>query len=339
MNQSQPPHQAGRLQALQSGLPIAAAVLLALQCHIVALAGEKPAIERLFPAGGQTGTEVQVSLMGKPGDDELQLWSDRQQLQFVFSEKQDSATVKIPADATPGVHWLRFFNASGATTPLPFVVGTLPEYPEAEPNNRFNEANMIDTSTAVINGVLHKSGEVDCYTIAVKQGQTLVASMLANRTLNSPMDAVLQLLDSRGTILRQNDDDHGLDPQIAYEAEQDQTLTVRTFAFPAAPNSTIQFAGAANYVYRLTLTTGPVIDHCLPAVVTTGQQRTIDLVGWNIPDQDRKVSIEAPTDPALASLELPMKTFAFPLHLSQVPHPSFTEDQVASELSVPFTVS
>ena len=62
-------------------------------------------------------------------------------------------------------------------------------------------------------------------------------------------------------MLEQMEDTLWFDPRIVFTAPEDGTYYVRTFAFPADPNSTIQFAGAASYIYRLTLTTGPFVDH------------------------------------------------------------------------------
>ena len=111
----------------------------------------------------------------------------------------------------------------------------------------------MDSSAVVINGRLNKSGDVDTFAVEMKKNQTLVASMEANRRLGSPMDGVLQIVSGRGFVLEQNDDHCGFDPQIAFVAESDGTYFVRAFAFPAKPNSSIRFSGAANYIYRLTV--------------------------------------------------------------------------------------
>ncbi len=85
--------------------------------------------------------------------------------------------------------------------------------------------------------------------MALRAGQTLVASVAAHGTLGSPMDAVLQICSSDGFVLRQNDDFHGLDPQLVFDAPRDGKYVIRIFAFPASPNSSISFSGKPSYVY------------------------------------------------------------------------------------------
>jgi hypothetical protein len=59
---------------------------------------------------------------------------------------------------------------------------------------------------------------------------------------------------------------------------------VRTFAFPATPNSSINFAGGDTFVYRLTLTTDAFVDAALPLGLAAGQTSHVKLMGWNLPD-------------------------------------------------------
>jgi hypothetical protein len=226
---------------------LAVSVATAVPCP----AGDPPAIVRLVPPGGQIGTAVEVTLEGKPGSEPLQAWSEQGELAIDWNQQPDKATIKIPADAQPGIHWLRIYNPFGATELLPFFVGTLPEIAEIEPNNQLAQAQPIVPST--VNGVLHKSGEVDMFAIAVEGDQTVTATVQANRELGSPMDAVLELLDPNGTVIASNDDDLGNDPRIEMTIPSGGLYHLRIFAFPAAPDSTIRLAGSSNYAYRLTV--------------------------------------------------------------------------------------
>jgi hypothetical protein len=98
------------------------------------------------------------------------------------------------------------------------------------------------------------------------------------------MDAVLQICSRDGFVLVQNEDARGLDPLLVFDAPSDGTFIVRTFAFPSQPNSTIAFAGAENYVYRLTVTTGAVLDHTLPLSLRADEPTEVRLFGWNLAD-------------------------------------------------------
>ena len=111
----------------------------------------------------------------------------------------------------------------------------------------------------------------------------MVADLLGNDILGSPMDAVLQVHSENGFIMAHADDSPKFDPRLAFTPSKDGDYFVRVFAFPATPNSSIRYAGGADYIYRLTLTTGPYALHPLPFVRTEGQPTKLKLIGWNQP--------------------------------------------------------
>ena len=297
-----------------SEAPSTARVLrLTILCLLVAatpIRAEAPQITRITPTGAQLGATTELKLTGKPNG-ELKAWSDCEELTFEFSKKFDSVKVTASKDAIPGQWWLRFYNDDGTSQLLKLFVSGLPEVVEAEPNDTPKKPQLL-TGSSVVTGVLAKSGDADIYVIALKKDQTFIAQMNAHR-MGSPMDGVLQLLDERGTVLTQNDEGLGFDPQIVFDIPRDGTYMVRTFAFPAAPNSTIRFAGASTYVYRLKLTTGPVISHTLPMLASSEKPSEVKLFGWNLTansattfetwnQQTRRVRTGS------ASLELPLST-------------------------------
>lgn len=296
---------------------------------------EAPKVDRLFPAGGQAGTEVDVTVSGALRDASVQSWSARGQLQCAVAEDLKSVKITIPEDARRGVHLLRFFNEAGVSAAKPFVVGQIPEQTEQEPNNLPQEANPLESAAVTINGVLQKPGDVDIYSIQVPAGRTLVASMQANRVLGSPMDGVLQVLDAQGTVIAQNDDDHQLDPQVTWEAPADGLYYVRTFAFPAAPNSTIKLAGAASYIYRLTITRDAFIDHVIPAVVDRRADSAVRLCGWNLETGQETAGVAGFDEDSVAVGTPGALTHA----ISGVMHSSHVESDVSRAISVDSSVT
>ena len=196
--------------------------------------------------------------------------------------------VSIAKDAPLGAHWLRFHDDTGASALRPFLVGELPEIAEAEPNDDPKTAPIIAMPT-VVNGVLGKSGDVDCFRVKLAKGQTLVASLEAHRTLRSPMDAVLQLVSDTGAVIEQNHDVRGLDPELAFTAPADGTFAVRLFAFPSQPDSSIRHFGSPACIYRLTLTTGEFVDFATPLAVERDRESTLTLRGWNLKDKTVKL--------------------------------------------------
>ena len=174
------------------------------------------------------------------------------------------------------------------------------------------QAQQLDLATTAVNGVLDKTGDVDVFAVSARQGQVIVASMEANRRLGSPMDGILQIVSPRGFVLEQNDDSYGLDPQVTCLADVDGVYFVRTFAFPAQPNSSVQLSGSADYVYRLTITTGAFISHTLPLSVTRGSQGRVSIAGWNLTDALREFEVDATLiDPFVVAYQPELANSAF----------------------------
>ena len=283
---------------------------------------EAPAVSSLYPAGVQRGQSVDVTLNGKPGTAPVQAWTQSDALTLTMSEDAKTLTIAANESAVPGLHWIRISNAEGAGDLLPFFVGVLPELNETEPNDAHDELSPV-TLPAVVNGILNKSGDVDTCAVPLEPGQTLIASIEANRSLSSPMDGVLQVLSPDGFVLEQNDDDHGFDPQLAFTARTAGLHFVRVFGFPADPNSSIRYAGGGDYIYRLTLTTGPFIDHLAPGSPDSANQ--LSAIGWNLP-ADQTTLDETVQTPGLhhvrpfepgepAAVSEPSTSRALPLHV------------------------
>src|SRR5206468_5446479 len=133
--------------------------------------------------------------------------------------------VSIPADLAADRVWVRLYNAEGASTPAPFLIGNLKEINEQEPNDRPANAQVIADPNVTVNGVL-TNGDVDGFAVPLKAGQTLVAAVDAYARLGSPMDAVLQVTTPKGVVLAENHDDVQLDPRLAFTAAKPGTYIV-----------------------------------------------------------------------------------------------------------------
>ncbi|HEY3966727.1 MAG TPA: hypothetical protein VGM05_19345 [Planctomycetaceae bacterium] len=238
-----------------------------------------PTLTHVFPAGGQRGAKVVVTCTGKfdwpaqvvaPGVD------------AAAAAESGKLEIAIPADLAADRVWLRLYNAEGTSAAVPFLIGQLPELAEQEPNNTTGNAHSVAESNVTINGVLKKA-DVDGFAVRLDAGQTLVAALDAHTRLGSPMDAILQVAASDGIVLAENHDDLGLDPRLAFTPGKAGTFIVRLFAFPAAPDSTIAFHGGDNYIYRLTLTTGPFITHVMPLAAPLANPGEVEALGWNVP--------------------------------------------------------
>ncbi|MCA9174846.1 MAG: hypothetical protein KDB14_10225 [Planctomycetales bacterium] len=241
-----------------------------------------PSWTQSLPTGVQQGQETKLTLLGSFSHWPPQVHVDEAGLTVTPGDKS-TLIVKAAADARLGVHWVRLFDEEGATALRPIIVGAVAEQQEQEPNDDVADTKLLELPRA-ISGKLEKSGDVDGFRVAVKSGQQLVAAALGNRWLDSPMDAVLQVCDTNGFVLAQNDDQRGIDPLVTWRADADREVIVRLFAFPSQPNSTIRYAGGGNYIYRLELTTGPFVDASLPLSLPAEGSAELSLIGWNLPE-------------------------------------------------------
>ena len=241
-----------------------------------------PEVNSLFPAGVQRGATAAVTANGRFDAWPVRIWVEQDGLNFKPLAEKGKLEVQADANARPGLYWIRFYDNSGSAALKPFLVGNLPELLEQEPNDDPRSPQRLNQPATTINGVLSRSGDVDGFAVRLRRGQTLVASVEANRRLGSPMDGVLQVVSEDGFVLAQNDDAPHLDPELVFHPPADGIYIVRLFAFPATPNSSIGFSGGDRFVYRLTLATSGFVHHTLPLAVADGDVRRLELVGWNI---------------------------------------------------------
>lgn len=243
-----------------------------------------PTLSHLFPAGGQRGTKVVVTCSGTFDPWPVSVWAPG--VDLVPGTEAGKLEISIPPDLAADRVWILLYNAEGASTAVPFLIGGLKEMNEVEPNNSPRNAQAIAETSVTINGVLD-GADVDGFAVQLTAGQTLVADVDANNQLGSPMDAILQIASPDGTVVAENHDEVELDPRLAFTATKSGTYIVRLFAFPAAPDTTIAFRGGANYIYRLTLTTGPYVTHAVPMSVAQAELGSVEVFGWNIPPNTR----------------------------------------------------
>lgn len=273
------------------------ATLLSIWFLAAAALADPPQVDYLSPPGGQRGQTVKLLPKATAKSWPAEAVCEPPDLQITAGITAGEFLVQIPPDAVPGVRLVRLVNDAGASNLLPFVVGTLAEIEESEPNDEPRQAHSIDRSEVVVNGRLAKAGDVDVFAVALRRGQTLAAQVDAHRLLGSPMDGVLQMLSTDGFVLEQANDSPGLDPRLAFTAPRDGTYLVRLLAYPSTPDASINLGGGERFVYRLTLTTGGLVDYAFPLAVSrsdgadgTASKARLELCGWNIP-------------PALATVE------------------------------------
>jgi hypothetical protein len=288
--------------------PLALISVLAMACSGQSVLAQATSVDQILPAGVQVGTTATLRPTGKLEGQTIVWWSSSPDLTFAPGEKPTELKVTAAAGAFPGLRLIRATGPEGAGKLLPLVVGAVPEVEEVEPNNKPSEATPVPAALAVsagvtVNGVLGQRGDVDHIAVTLEAGQTLVAALDAHRMLDSPMDALVQLVSPRGHVLLQNHDDRGLDPLLVYTATEPGRHAVRIMAYPSQPDTSVALSGGTTYVYRLTLSTGPMVSHRLP-LARGREARSGILVGWNLSAEQQQVALPA-ADAADVGLPFP----------------------------------
>ena len=241
-------------------------IIIGLVCTAVQAAA--PTVTHLYPWGLQQGTTEEITVKGSWTKWPLEVAGELPAgLKITLLETAGKLSVETSAEVRAGVYHFRLFDGEGSTKVIPLIVGVVAELREEEPNGNPGEGTQV-TLPAVINGQLKESADVDIFLVDLAESETLSLLVVANNILGVAMDAIIQVCDSRGFVLAQNDDERGLDPQLSYTAKRSGMVQIRIFAFPEATNSTIAFSSNADYVYRLTATTKRLLDFCLPLSVS-----------------------------------------------------------------------
>ncbi|MDF1756325.1 MAG: pre-peptidase C-terminal domain-containing protein [Verrucomicrobiales bacterium] len=129
-----------------------------------------------FPPGGEVGKEQQFRLIGSASGD--------------FQE-----TIKVPTDEG------NFGYFGGAVSPVNLRAS---RYPNIEENLDDSKTKIHQTPVA-LNGIIDRHDDTDVYLLTAKKGEPLHLRVFAS-ALGSPIDPVLQIIDSDGNIELESDD-------------------------------------------------------------------------------------------------------------------------------------
>ena len=266
-----------------------AAILLIL--ITVSAHAEVPTLDYLFPAGGQRGTNVTISIGGKLDPWPAKMWSDSPGLEFKAETNKNTFTVRIAKDVPLGVHLVRAFNADGVSAPRWFVVGEQKEQLEKEPNDNARQAQFIESLPVTINGQLEKGGDVDSFAVKLTAGQWLTARVEAYG-IGSPMDPTLHLLDEHGVRIAYASDTQNADPRLTYHVEKSGAYILQLVAFAHPPQAAVQFTGGKAAVYRIAISAGASVDYAVPNGVLRGSQgELLEIEPNNTPEKAQAVTV------------------------------------------------
>ncbi|NRA94648.1 MAG: peptidase [Planctomycetes bacterium] len=169
--------------------------------------GPLPRPTAVFPPGGQPGEEVELTYLGDP--------SGPQQEKATLSKQSGVMNVHLERDGhvAPSANRLRV---------MPF-----PSVNEQEPNDDPEHATEAPKPVPVaFNGIVGKERDRDWFSFEAKKGQNIMCWVHA-RTLGSPLDPTVAIIDPKGKSVFRNDDGFGLDSRGQFRAPVDGRYRMR----------------------------------------------------------------------------------------------------------------
>ena len=286
-----------------------AALLLGLARPAMA---DTPVASYVFPAGGRRGATVDFRVGGLnlnskasfemlgPGVEASEtirrvetVWFEGPIIPLPDSQqvedypKDHAGRVTLAPDAPTGPRAWRLWTAQGASGSLPFIVGDLPEVVELETVG--DSVPVPVTLPVTINGRIFPREDVDLWSFPLREGEVLTAQVAAGR-LGSPLDPWLEALDPDGrrvhaanftsapAILRP-----ATDARLAFVAPRGGTYAVKIHD--------VNVKGGQNFVYRLTLTTGPSVARVFPLGGRRGAVVAFSAEGLGLTGREEPVSL------------------------------------------------
>ncbi len=266
----------------------------------------QPYISSIFPAGGQRGKNVRVTISGQNLASVRSIRINGKGVTASLSGTNSTdtviVTVSVALDADPGEHDLRVLTPGGPSNRFRFLVGDLPEINEVEPNSEFSQAQVLPALPVVINGRLFQADR-DIYRFPAKAGEEIVCEVQARALLPYIADAVpgwcdaaLTLCDAQGRKLAAVDDFRFKpDPVLLFRVPEDGDYFIVI--------NDVLFRGRADFVYRLTVGAVPWVTQIFPLGGQRGTTVEVELTGVNLPT--RRVTLALAQDaPPLRTVRL-----------------------------------
>lgn len=304
-----------------------AAPLLVLLAVMPAFGQLAPTIGYMHPAGGQAGETIEVTLGGYDWTPDMQVFvhDPRIKLQITgelgpvivpeppywFGKKarrspfplprEVTAKLTIPAGTPPGLVRWQVVNANGVSPAGLFVVGDHPQTLEQDgPEGPQPLASLPVTVCGQIKGI----EDVDRYQFTVAKSGPITCLTTA-RAIGSELSVVLEIRDSRGTLVADTADTDGNDTALTFAAQAGERYTASVYD--------VDFRGNRSYVYRLQILPGPRLLAAIPAAGKRGESRAVQLVGYGIATGGAKLetvtqTIKFPADQGADSFQYRLDT-------------------------------
>jgi hypothetical protein len=153
------------------------------------------------------------------------------EIEPVGSAKLTNVKVPLAVPSEIGVRQLQLDLGTRKSNPVTFLVSSLPQFQEQEPNDTPETATHVSVP-AGINGRIGKNRDLDHYIFAAKKGQPLRIELKARRfgtLFNSGLHGVLEIMTPKGVVVASNDATHGPEAALVFvpPGDGDYVLRVR----------------------------------------------------------------------------------------------------------------
>jgi len=199
-------------------------------------AGQLPFITQMFPLGAAEGVQASAAIEG---------WN------------LPAPTLRLDTHPADKLRQTAYQDEKQCSNAVMYAVDTLPECDEVEPNDTPQKAQRI-ALPKIINGRISSSGDADVYRVDGRAGDNIAVEVYARR-LNSPLDSLVRLTDSAGTVIQWNDDYVVSDNYLYKDITGTQTHHADSYLMTALPKdgtyyiclTDSQYRGGQAYGYRL----------------------------------------------------------------------------------------
>ncbi len=301
----------------------------------------EPVLNDLQPRGGQRGKTFTLTLKGEglaagadlitPLPCTITKLAPRPDADLPESEL--AYLIHVPDDATVGAYPLRVQTSGGLSNVEIFTVSDLVEIPEKEPNDSIADAQPVTVPLA-ISGTL-KGPDQDFFGFNAAAHQRLVIEVEARR-IGSAIDPAIEVYDSTGHVIAQNDDAPGL----GVDSRLDMTFPKAGRYYVAVHDS--KFSDQTENFYRLKIGAFVYADGIYPLGWQRGKSVAVTLFGGNLPHPVVvHPNLDVPEGREFVSIDIPgpkpLGSLPFQFQVSDLPETMATTDGAVTELQ-PMTV-
>lgn len=257
---------------------VASSVCCVLAATTVPTSAQVPTLQRTTPLGIPAGVTTTLRLSGAGLTDIREIWTTFPTVTPVEVVAADPKAKADPtraalrvhptADAVPGIYALRIAAAGGVSNLRLLLIDDLPTVAEASTNVDPRTPQKLQPPIAVDGTCTGES--TDYFEFHAAAGERLSFEVVAKR-IASPLDPLLRLLDAKGNVLAEADDDFvvGADARLTYQfaAAGDYRLELRD----------IRYGGGAGHIYRLRVGDFPLVATPFPAAAAKGAKTEFEM--------------------------------------------------------------